>query len=128
MDQVYVANFGEGNALWPIAKANDAIVTIDNMAVHSFWQVGDRDGFISTAMAQTLTARGERPTRPTAGRWYNLMDELRVSEGDLWISRQGEGLWWSISLPDPIRERIVESTNPDRDGPRFRTKAAAASS
>lgn len=44
MNNVYIANFGESNALWPIAKANQTIITIDHVAVHGFWQAGDRDG------------------------------------------------------------------------------------
>jgi hypothetical protein len=28
VNRVYVANFGEGNALWPMTKANDTIITI----------------------------------------------------------------------------------------------------
>jgi hypothetical protein len=48
--RVYIANFGEGNALWPIAKANQTIITIDNVAVHSFWQAGDR-GYADYARA-----------------------------------------------------------------------------
>ena len=115
--RVYIANFGEGNALWPVAKANDTIITIDNVAVHSFWQAGDRDGFIAAAMAQTVTARGVKPSRQTAGRWYNLIDELRDTEDDLWISRQGDTLWWTLSLPGELREEIHPSTNPTRDGP-----------
>jgi hypothetical protein len=117
MDQVYIANMGEANALWPVAQANSTIITIDNVAVHPLWQAGDRAGFIETAMARTRTARGERPSRQTAGRWYNLVEELRDTEGDLWITRQGDGLWWTHSLPGPLRERIRPSTSTKRDGP-----------
>ena len=117
MNKVYVANFGEGNSLWPVAKANDTVITIDNVEVHPFWQAGDRDGFIAAAMADTLTARGMKPSRQTAGRWYNLIDELRDTEDDIWVSRQGDTLWWTVSLPGPIREELHTSTNPSRDGP-----------
>ena len=103
--------------MWPIAKANSTILTIDNVDTHPFWQAGDRDGFIAAVMEHTLTARGVRPSRPTAGRWYNLVDELRDTEGDLWISRQGDALWWTVSLPEPLREALHPSTNPARDGP-----------
>lgn len=117
MDQVYIANMGEANALWPVAKANSTIITIDNVSVHPFWQAGDRSGFIEAAMAETRTARGERPSRQTAGRWYNLIEELRDTEGDLWITRQGDELWWTTSLPGDLREQVRPSVNPRRDGP-----------
>jgi hypothetical protein len=115
--KVYIANFGEGNALWPIAKANQTIITIDNAAVHGFWQAGNRDGFIEAALEHTLTALGKRPSRPTAGRWYNLVTEMQETEGDIWISRQGDAIWWTISEAGELRQQIRPSTNPNRDGP-----------
>jgi hypothetical protein len=68
-DRVYIANFGEGNALWPTALANNTVLTIDNVEVHDLWRAGDRDAWVETAMKKLTTARGERPSRPTAGRW-----------------------------------------------------------
>jgi hypothetical protein len=115
--RVYIANFGEANALWPIARENSTILTIDNLAVHKFWQAGDREGFIVAAQEATWTARGERPAKQTAGRWYNLINELRDSEGDLWISRQGASIWWTVSEPGELREELIASTNLSRDGP-----------
>ena len=116
-DRVYIANFGEGNALWPIAKANNTIITVDNVNLHPFWKAGDRDGFIETAITSAWTARGKRPRRELAGRWYNLNCELRDTEDDIWISRQGSAVWWTISQPGELREEFGPSTNPDRDGP-----------
>jgi len=115
--RVYIANFGEANALWPIAKANSTILTIDNVEVHPFWQAGDREGFIAAAQEATLTARKERPAKQTAGRWYNLIDELRDSVDDIWISRQGPAIWWTVSQAGNLNEDLIASTNPPRDGP-----------
>lgn len=114
--RIYIANFGEGNALWPVAKANSTIITVDNVAVHGFWQAGDRDGFIEAAQTQSWTALGKRSSRQTAGRWYNLVTEMRGTEDDIWISRQGNDLWWTISLSGGLREQIKPSTNAARDG------------
>lgn len=116
MNKVYVANFGEGNALWPIAKTNNTIITIDNVSLHLSWQTGDRDGYIDAALDHTLTALGKRPSRQTAGRWYNLVTEMQETEGDTWISRQGDAIWWTVSQPGDLREAIQPSTNPARDG------------
>lgn len=117
MNRVYIANMGEANALWPRAKANNTILTYDNVALHPFWQAGDREGYIATASENAMTARGVRPTKQTAGRWYNLIEELRDSEGDIWISRQGPALWWTISKPGGLSESLIPSNNPSRDGP-----------
>ena len=88
--QVYIANCGEGNTLWPTAKAHNTIITVDNVAIHPFWQVGDRDGYIEAAMTTTLTALGKRPCRQTAGRWYNLVNEMRDTADDVWINHGAE--------------------------------------
>lgn len=117
MNRVYVANMGEANALWPVAKANSTIITIDNVNVHPFWRAGNRTAYIDAAIANTTTARNQTPSRQTAGRWFNLIEELRDTEGDLWITRQGDNLWWATSLPEDLREEIRPSVNPKRDGP-----------
>jgi hypothetical protein len=114
MTYVYIANFGEGNRLWPRAKAKNVLITTDDVLVHDFWRAGDRAGYIDAAIAHTVTALGVRPTRPTAGRWFNVIDELRDTDGDLWISRQGEALWWTVSLPDPMRETFEDFDDPRR--------------
>lgn len=116
MNKVYIANFGEGNALWPIAKANGTIMTIDNVAVHGFWQTGDRQAYIDAALEHTLTVLGKRPSRQTAGRWYNLVTEMRDTQDDLWISRQGPAIWWSVSQAGDLQEQVQPSKNPARDG------------
>lgn len=115
--RVYIANFGEANVLWPTAKANSSVLTIDNVNVHPFWRAGDRQGYIAAAQESNFTARGVRPTKQTAGRWFNLIEELRDTEGDIWISRQGASIWWTVSEPGEMQEELIPSTNPARDGP-----------
>ena len=117
MKKVYIANMGEANALWPRAQANRTILTYDNVALHPYWEAGDRDGYVAAALEHATTVRGTRPTKQTAGRWYNLIVELRDSEGDIWITRQGPDLWWTVSEPGELVENLVPSTNPVRDGP-----------
>lgn len=117
MNRVYVANFGQGNSLWPQANTNSTLATFDDVDVHDFWRAGDRAGFIEAALAHTVTALGLPPTRPTAGRWFNLVEELRDTEGDLWISRQSDSLWWTKSLPGELRETLQPSDRPERNGP-----------
>ena len=117
MNKVYIANFGQGNSLWPQAKANSTIATFDDMAIHEFWRTGDREGYIEASVANTRTALGARPTRQTASRWFNLATELSETAGDLWVSRQGNDVWWSISLDEPLRETLQPSDRPQRNSP-----------
>lgn len=117
MNKVYIANFGQGNSLWPQCRANSTLATFDDVTVHEHWRTGDRDGFIEAAMARTVTVLGLRPTRQTAGRWFNLINELRDSSDDIWISRQGDSIWWTRSLAGGLTETLQPADRPDRNGP-----------
>jgi len=117
MDRVYIANFGQGNSLWPQCLANSTLAIFDDVDVHDYWRARDREGYIEGAMAHTFTALGQHPTRPTAGRWYNLISELSDSEDDLWISRQGDSIWWTRSMPGALLETLQPADRPDRSGP-----------
>lgn len=117
MNRVYIANFGQGNSLWPQCLAKGTLAMFNDVDIHDFWRAGDREGYIAAAMAQTVTALGQRPTRSTAGRWFNLVNELRDSEDDLWISRQGDSMWWTRSVPGELTETLQTSDRPDRNGP-----------
>lgn len=114
---MYIANLGEGNRLWPVAREHSSIITTDSVAVHDFWKARDRDGYIEACLTETVTARGLRPTRPTAGRWYNLLAELEATQDDIWITRQVNALWWTTSLAGELTESLHSSTVPEKDGP-----------
>jgi hypothetical protein len=117
VNRVYIANFGQGNSLWPRALENCTLTTFANVKLHDFWRAGDRDGYIATALASAVTTAGAKPTRPTAGRWFNLFEELRDTNDDLWISRQGDALWWTVSEPGDLRESLQPAERPDLHGP-----------
>jgi hypothetical protein len=118
VDRVYISNFGQGNTLWPQCLAHSTLATFDVVGAHEFWQSGDREGYIQWSVAHALTALGLPPTKPTAGRWFNLMEELRDTNGDLWLSRQGDALWWTMSLPTGLTETLQDADRPERDGPK----------
>lgn len=115
--KVFVANFGQGNSLWPLAKANATLATLDDVRIHPFWKANDRQGYIQAAMSEALTALGHRPTKQTAGRWFNITTQLSETSGDLWISRQGDDIWWSYSTEEPMKESLQKSDRPERNGP-----------
>ena len=115
--KVYIANFGQGNYLWPACLSENTIATIDNERVHSFWLAGDRAGFIDYAMQNLKTARNEHPTKSVASRWYGINDDVAETAGDLWIHREKNHLWWTISRAGPVEITLRPSAYPDRDGP-----------
>src|SRR5438309_2340820 len=117
--KVFIANFGQGNALWPECLASRTIATVENEQVHHFWVAGDRDGYIEFTLANLKTVRGETPTRPVASRWYGLIDVISQTSGDIWIHREKEELWWTISRPDQVQTDLIPAIDPKRQGPRL---------
>lgn len=66
---------------------------------------------------QGKTAAGLTPTRPVAARWYNLMTIISETRGDVWIHRDGERLYWTISNAEPPEfVRKVEPVGRKREG------------
>lgn len=64
---------------------------------HEYWAAGDRAGYIDFAVSTLKTAKGLPPTRPVASRWFNLGTIVAESEGDLWLHREGDLLWWTLT-------------------------------
>jgi len=38
-----------------------------------YWEANDRDGYVSTQMANDTTAAEKKPTKAMASRWFNLL-------------------------------------------------------
>ncbi|MGN8153096.1 hypothetical protein ACTJK5_12570 [Agrobacterium sp. 22094] len=111
--RVFIANFGRGNWAWPSCLERGAVATMMNVEAFEFWKSGNREGFIEHSL-KGLTAAGATPTRSVASRWYNLMSAIAETEGDIWIHREKDQLWWTKSLAEaPIFERQFEPL-PDR--------------
>lgn len=115
--RVFIVNVGQQNYLWPDCLARNTVATVDNVAVHHFWDQRGRKGFIEHALAHLKTARNETPTRAVASRWYGLMEAITETDGDIWIHREKEQLWWTTSLGDPVVTERRPSFNAVRDGP-----------
>ena len=95
--KVFIANFGRENYLWPECLHRGTIATMNDEEVHPFWLIGDKEGYINYCMAKLKTARGIAVAKPVASRWYNLLNILMETDGDIWIHRQKETLWWTVS-------------------------------
>ena len=114
--RVFIANFGQANYLWPECLRRSTIATVDNVGVHRFWENQDRPGFIDYALANMKTAQKETPTRSVASRWFGINDAIANTNGDTWIHREKEQLWWTVSRPEPMLTALMPSINPGRDG------------
>lgn len=99
--KVFIANFGRENYEWPECKRRGSVATMNALDAQKYWEAGDREGYISSRIANDRTAAGLIPTKPVASRWFNLMTIVSETAGDLWIHRAGERLWWTISTAQP---------------------------
>lgn len=98
--KVFIANFGRENFEWPVCLARSTIATMNEATDQTYWEAGDREGYILQRMKRRTVA-GLIPTRPVASRWFNLMSIIAQSDGDIWIHREKEQLWWTTSRSDP---------------------------
>lgn len=70
-------------------------------ASHLFWVNNDREGFIRFQIEHAKKTTGLVVTRPVASRWFNLMTVITQTEGDIWIHREKDQLWWTQSTNIP---------------------------
>src|SRR5690349_2802989 len=87
-------------------------------AVHGFWERSDRAGYIDYCMQHLKAASGISPTRPVASRWFNLMTIISETAGDVWIHREKEQLWWTVSKPDEPEITLETDLRPLPAAPR----------
>lgn len=114
--KVFIANFGRENYAWPDCLARSTIATMNSTRAQRFWDAGDREGYIRDRIRFDKTAAGKTPTVPVASRWFNLMTTIVESEGDVWIHRERDQLWWTTSRPEPATfEQLREPIGDHRD-------------
>ncbi len=114
--KVYIANFGRENYAWPDCLSRSTIATMNDVRVQHFWGAGDRESYIQDRMRLHKTAAGKTPTRSVASRWFNLMTTIVESEGDIWIHREKDQLWWTTSRSSPATfEPLKETVGEQRD-------------
>lgn len=115
--KVFIANFGRENYAWPECLRRSTIATMNDVAVHGFWEAGDRESYIQNRMKNDKTAAGITPTRPVASRWFNLMTIIAESENDVWMHREKDQMWWTTSRQDapPSFELLKEPVGSRRD-------------
>lgn len=87
--------------MWPEAKEWPAVTIFNDEGADPFWRTGDRDGYIRYSIENTLTLKDIPPTRPLASRWFNLPTIVAESSGDLWIHREHDELWWTMTTAAP---------------------------
>ncbi|WP_437954411.1 hypothetical protein WME76_22720 [Sorangium sp. So ce119] len=116
--KVFIANFGHENYLWPDCLKRAAIATFQDEDLQSFWLAGDRAGYIAHCLATKKTSSGITPIAPVAGRWFNLATELASTEGDVWIHREKDEIWWTISRADEMEASLEPAYKPKHPGER----------
>lgn len=99
--KLYISLFGADNYAWPRCQTESVIVTITDHDLFPFWAARDREGFIEYAVKKKKTQRGNIPNRQTASRWYGLIQNVVETEGDYWLHRSGDEIWWTVSGAAP---------------------------
>lgn len=113
--KTFIANFGRHNYLWPTCLERSTVATFEDEDMWALWNAGDKEGYIARCIAEKKTVKGLTPTRAVASRWYNLAHIISATENDLWIHRQKDKLWWTISGSDKV-DVSIEAINDATSG------------
>ncbi len=89
---------------------------MDDVRIHDFWVNRDREGYIAAAQKYLRLLSGDLVPKQVASRWYNLNGIMAETSGDLWIHREQDEVWWTVSSPAPPSYTIQPDKNP-RDKP-----------
>lgn len=109
---MFIANFGRANWAWPGCLSASTIAVMDDERLHGFWQAGDREGYIQAAIQHLRLASGATVTKQVASRWFNLNTMFAETAGDVWIHREKDDLWWTVSGNESGAEALVDDPNP----------------
>jgi hypothetical protein len=108
----FIVNLGRENYLWPTCLSHSIIASLEDEDTWPFWLANDRDGYIARCIATKKTAAGITPTRSVASRWFNLAQIIDSTENDLWIHREKDELWWTISHPGKLEASLELAFQP----------------
>lgn|SRR6185312_4640970 len=114
--KTFIANFGRENYLWSACLSRPSVATFDDEDTWPLWLANDRESYIARCIATKKTAKGITPTRPVASRWFNLPHIISSTENDLWIHREKNDLWWTISQPGQIEVSLEPAFKPSKPG------------
>lgn len=110
--RVFIANFGRANWAWPGCLSGSTIAVMDDERLHGFWHAGDREGYIRSAIQHLRLSSGATVTRQVASRWFNLNTMFAETAGDVWIHREKDDLWWTVSRNESGAEALVDDPKP----------------
>lgn len=116
---VYIANFGIGNSLWPHCLSNAMICSYEDADLWPLWQAGKFEEYIEKCLNEKKTAKGISPTKPVASRWYNIGHIISETQGDLWIHREKDQLWWTNSLSGEMQIQMHTGASAGRNEDHF---------
>ncbi len=93
------------------------MATLEDEDLRPFTLADDRAGYIKHCVATKKTRTGITPPVQVASRWFNLAAIISSTEGDVWIHREKDELWWTTSRalpPDVSLQPAFKPTNPTR--------------
>ena len=108
--RVVVANFGLDNSLWPECRARGTIAIYEDEDLRRLYELGDEAGYKRLCLMSKYSASGAKASPQTASTWWNNNKRFEASQDEVWLHRDGNLLWWTVSQPGPIIEDRRPST------------------
>ncbi len=105
--------------MWPQCLESSTVSIFNESNADLFWQNDDREGYIRYSIANTLTLHNVPPTRMLASRWFNLPKIVTESSGDLWIHREHDDIWWTVTTDAEAVSTLAEAPSGVRKAERI---------
>jgi hypothetical protein len=116
--KTFIANFGRENYLWPACHARSTVATLEDEDLRPLWLAGDRGAYINHCIATKKTTTGITPPAFVASRWFNITEIITSTENDLWLHREKNEFWWTISRPGEVEVSLEPAFKPANPGER----------
>lgn len=104
--KIFIANFGSRNWYWDRCKERSVIMVIDDARLVPLWLRGNKEEYKQVALNICSGSESKPLSKQTAAIWYNINEIFRNTHDDIWLHRDGNSLWWTISSNEPL---IIES-------------------
>jgi len=106
--KAYLANLGERNVHWPTCKAENVLTLETSNRLYEFWARNDRNGWLAWATENERMVNGQPAIRAVASRWFNLLAIFHETQNGVWIHRDADYLFWTVSKAGPVSKITIE--------------------
>ncbi|NGO51111.1 hypothetical protein [Allomesorhizobium camelthorni] len=104
-DEIFISMTGDRNELWAECLQRNLVALGFDRPYFEAWHAGDYEGYLALERAAASAGSLDGDIKARATLWFNRATRLTESEGDVWLHRDGNNLYWAETTADaPVFE------------------------